>query len=379
MHTTVDLIAPEALTPEMLTLWRTMVAADPVFDSPYFDPRFTQAAGRVSPGARVAVFHRGGRITGFLPHQTRGATVQPLGAPMSDYHGVIAFTGEGPDLEEAAQLLRAPRLAVGGWVGPSRTAGQRPTVRAELGDGGFEPWYAERRATFGKFFKDKERARRSMQAEFGDLRVEVGMNDPALLAWILSMKSEQYRRSARHDVFACGWTRDLLADLMRDADADFGGSIAALWAGDNLMAAEYSLHAGSSLHFWFPAYTPGLARCSPGILLTLDTIRQGADRAWKVFDFGVGEEGYKKYFNTGSRMVGEAVVNRPGLRSALSGAAVAAVNLAGEGRGERLRLSVRRRLGAIEACEIDALNQLKGMAAAAGAAVGKLSRDRAPA
>lgn len=379
MDTTVDLIAPDQLDAKTLGLWRSMVISNPDLSSPYFDPRFALAAGRVSPGARIAVFRRNGRIVGLLPHQTRGATVQPLGAPMNDYHGVIAFPGEAPDLEEAARLIRAPRLSVNGWVGASRSANLRPTARTELGEGGFEAWYAERRAVHGKFFKDKERCRRSMEAEFGPLRVEVGLNDPALLDWIIGMKSEQYRRSARHDVFACGWTRRLLADLMREADADFGGSIAALWAGDRLMAAEYSLHAGSTLHFWFPAYAPAQARCSPGILLTLDTIRLGAERGWRVFDFGVGDEGYKKYFRNGSEMVGEAVINRPGLRSVLSGAAVAALNLAGERRGERLRLSVRRRLAAIEACEVDALNQIKGLAAAAGAAAGKLSRDRAPA
>lgn len=379
MHTTVDLVAPQALDVEALALWRAMARANPDLSSPYFDPRFTQTAARFSPGATVAVFRRGGRTVGFLPFQTRGATAQPLGAPMNDYHGVVAFPGEAPALDEVASLLGRPRLTVSGWIGPAAETVQRRTARAELGIGGHEAWYAERRQTFGKFFKDKERARRSMAAEFGPLRVEVGLNDPTLLDWLIDLKRDQYRRSARHDVFACGWTRDMLHALMAEADADFGGSIAALWAGDTLMAAEYSLHAGSTLHFWFPAYTPGLARCSPGILLTLDTIRLGAERGWTVFDFGVGEEGYKKYFQNGSQSVGEAVLNRPGLRSALSGVAVATINLAGEGRGERLRTSFRRRLAAIEGCETDAMSQLKGVMAATGAAFGKLSRDRAPA
>ena len=47
------------------------------------------------------------------------------------------------------------------------------------------------------------------------------------------------------------------------------------------------------------------------------------------------------------------------------------LNLAGNGRGERLRTSVRRRWAAIEACETDPSARLRGVAAAAVAALTK--------
>ena len=191
--------------------------------------------------------------------------MQPLGAPMNDYHGVIAAPGEAPSLEEAARLLGASRLNVTAWVGDTALGEDRRTVQVELGDGGYGGWYAERRAAQGKFFKDKERARRSMEAELGPLRVERGLRDPALLDWLIELKRDQYRRTARHDIFACGWTAELLHALLK-AEADgFGASMAGLWAGDRLTALEYSLHAGDQYHFWFPGYEPSLARCSPGI------------------------------------------------------------------------------------------------------------------
>ena len=57
---TVEIMAADALGESEWTLWREMVAANPDLTSPYFRPRFTRVAARVSPGAAVAVLHRGG-------------------------------------------------------------------------------------------------------------------------------------------------------------------------------------------------------------------------------------------------------------------------------------------------------------------------------
>jgi hypothetical protein len=55
----------------------------------------------------------------------------------------------------------------------------------------------------------------------------------------------------------------------------------------------------------------------------------------------------------------------------MSQAAVGALNLAGSGRGEQLRTSVRRRWAAIEACETTPGARMKGAMQAAGAALAK--------
>ena len=55
--------------------------------------------------AAASVLHRGGEIVGFFPFQRRGGSIQPLGAPMNDYHGIIARPGEAPELHELARLL----------------------------------------------------------------------------------------------------------------------------------------------------------------------------------------------------------------------------------------------------------------------------------
>ena len=363
----VDIVGIDALDEGLWATWRAMLAANPALNSPYFRPEFAKVAARISPDAAVAVFSRDGQTVGFFPHQRRGGAMQPLAAPMNDYHGVIAFPGQAPSLEEAARVLGATRLNVTAWVGGTALGEDRRTVQVELGEGGYDGWYAERRTTHGKFFKDKERARRSMEAELGPMRVERGLHDPALLDWLIDLKRDQYRRTARHDIFACGWTVDLLHALLKEDGDGFGASMAGLWAGDRLTAIEYSLHAGDQYHFWFPGYDPAMARCSPGILLSMDTMRLSAPLGYRTFDFGFEGEHYKKYFCNGAHIVREAMVLKPGIGAAVSEAAVGVLG----GRGERLRTSVRRRWAAIEACETTPGNRLKGAVQAAGAALAK--------
>jgi CelD/BcsL family acetyltransferase involved in cellulose biosynthesis len=375
----VEIVRVDQLTLADRVLWRTMTDANPDLASPYFRFEFADIAGRISPDAAVAILSRDGRTVGYFPHQRRGAAIQPLGAPMNDYHGVIAMPGEAPPLETVAALLGAPRLNVSAWVGPSGVGEPRETLMTITPEEGFDAWYAERRQTWGKYFKDKERARRSLETEHGAIRVEYDLRDPQLLDHLIALKSDQYTRTGRHDIFACGWTRDLLHALMADRREDFGASMAALWTGDRLAAIEYSLHAGDRYHFWFPAYEPAVARCSPGILLTMDTMKLGCADGFRVYDFGFGGEGYKKYFCNATQGVREAVVLKPGLGAALSDAAVGLLNGAAGGRAERLRTSVRRRWAAIEACEITPANRLMGAVAAAGVAMKKATGRQASA
>jgi CelD/BcsL family acetyltransferase involved in cellulose biosynthesis len=371
----VDIVATDALTPDDWAEWGAMLDANPALESPYFRPQFARVAGAVSPNAAVARFRRDGRTVGFFPHQRRGGAVQPLGAPMNDYHGVIARAGEGPDLAETARLLGGSRLNVTAWVGETGLGEPRRTVQVRLPDGEpgrrYDAWYAERREVQGKFFKDKERARRSLEKDLGPIRVERRLRDPEMLDWLIALKRDQYRRTGRHDIFACGWTGRLLHALMETRADSFGASMAAMWAGETLVAAEYSLHAGDQCHFWFPGYEPSLARCSPGILLSMDTMRLADAEGYRTFDFGFEGEHYKKYFWNAEKTVREAMVVRPGLASVMSDAAVGALNVAGQGRGEALRASVRRRWAAIEACEVTTGERLKGAVRAAGAALAK--------
>ncbi len=373
----IDIVTADQLGEAEWGLWRAWQKADPALRSPYFRPEFTQIAARISPRAAVAVFRRGEQIVGFFPHQRRGGAMQPLAAPMNDYHGVIAAPGERVMPQDILHLARPSRLNLSAWTTPCEGLADKVCVQTVLPDGGFDDWYAERRQTFGKYFKDKERARRSLESESGPIRFESGMRSPEMLDQLIAMKSGQYRRTGRHDVFACGWTRDLLHALMATDENGFGASMSGLWAGDKLVAMEFSMHADDQYHFWFPVYEPTLARCSPGILLSLDTIQAASAQGYRTFDFGPAGEHYKKYFHNAVQAVGEGVLLRPGLGAVASQATVGLIDAIAGGRATQLRNSVRRRWAAIEACETSHAERLKGVAMAASAAFNKLSKLQA--
>ena len=369
---TVDNRDVAGLTAEERAQWSAWAADDPDLASPYFRVEFAEITARVSPDCAVAVFRRDGDVVGYFPYQKRGGAIQPIGAPMNDYHGVIAPRGAAPTLAEVARLLDGRRFSVNGWVGASTRGIRSESFRTTIpDDGGYDAWYAARRQAFGKYFKDKERARRSMAVEFGSVDVQIGLRDPALLDELIALKREQYRRTGRHDVFACGWTGDLLHALMAHEQADFGASMAVLRAGGQIAAMEYSLHAGRRFHFWFPAYVPSLARCSPGILLSMETIRLGAEQGYRDFDYGFGGEAYKRYFCDTVQPVTEAAFLGLGLPSAIGVATDALLSMAGADRAEEIRNSLRRRWNVIEACEVTGVDRFKGAALAARAAFAK--------
>jgi len=361
---TIETVTPAELSPDELALWSDIVAADARYASPYFHPRFTQVAGEVAPGAAVAILHRGGEIAGFFPHQRRGNTIQPIAAPLNDYHGVIARPGMAPALEALPDLFGASALSVNGWVGASQAEGliAGRTLQADLSQG-WVAYDAARREANRKYFKDKDRSRRSLERDLGEVRVTLDGRDPARLDRLITLKREQYRGSGRHDIFACGWTADLLHALLQIDEPGFGGRLAVLEAGGEPIAYEYGLAAGDHYHFWIPAYEAATARYSPGILLSLETMRQGADLGFTSFDYGFEGEAYKKYFCDRSQTVLEGVVRRAG------SPALASLSQ------HRLALSVRRRWAAIDACETTLAGRARGVASAATAVIG---RTRAP-
>ena len=124
----VEIVGIDALGEADWAEWRAMLAANPALASPYFRPEFARIAGGVSPQSAVAVFSRGGRTVGFFPHQRRGGAVQPLAAPMNDYHGVIAF----PD---AMLSLRRFHDRVTRWMSPTEARWFEDVVHLDPIDG----------------------------------------------------------------------------------------------------------------------------------------------------------------------------------------------------------------------------------------------------
>lgn len=333
------------LTPHERQLWQEWQGARPQLRSPFFNIGFSDAVASEGSDVAVAKLYEAGRLIGFFPYQRRGGTAYPVGAPMNDYHAVIGDPHTRVTLEDVARLLPAKRLSVNSWIGPDNGPDddrylRQSTCQATIGPDGYDMWFEGRRIQHNKYFKDKARSRRGMEAAFGPMRVQIESANHDMLEQLIHLKSQQYRRTGRHDIFGPKWTRRLLHRLL-DGDDSFKASLASLWAGDTLLAMELSLHADGVWHFWFPAYLEIGAKYSPGIWLSMETMRQVCTDGYDEFDYGFSGEAYKKYFCNRSEQVVEAIVGAGDWTDLVRLAAIR----------PDLAVSIRRRWAAIEASE----------------------------
>ncbi len=243
--------------------------------------------GEAASWARVAIIRRDGRTVGYLPFQRRSGRLQPLGAPLTDYHGVIAPAAEGIDLAEVVRLLGARRFRFTGLVGPAGQAAVNPLPRRRMSAdlrGGYEAYLAGRAAGFAK---DKRRRLRALEREHGSVDFRLGPASPESLARIVALKRRQMSRTGQVDVLAKRWPVDLLGRLAAAGEPDFGLWTAELHAAGQLVAAEAGLRSGDIYHLWFPVYDRNFARYSPGVLMTLLTLQSLAETGVTCVDFGL--------------------------------------------------------------------------------------------
>lgn len=326
--------------------WNALRQANRLLDSPYFDLRFIDVAGEIAPGAAIAVIRQGDEIEGFLPFQRRGALIQPLAAPMSDIHGLIAPADTSLDLTDILRRLGADRARFGGLIAAGANAGRGFTVRHAMAadvSAGFAAYEAGRSAGF---LKDKRRRLRMLERDHGAVRFSFERPTPTMLDRIIAGKRQQLRRTHQYDIFACGWTGALLQSLAEVTEADFGLKLAVLRAGDAIVAAELGLTSGDRHHLWFPIYDTAFARYSPGSLMTLATLRAAAEQGIARVDFGPGGEAYKHDFAEPAEPVFEGMIHtRPHVVGRI-------------GHPGLIRLS--RRFDGITACEPGLVGQVRG-------------------
>ncbi len=343
----IDLLKPDALTAEDVALWARFLAGRPDLDSPYFDVRYVQAVGARVPHAGVARFWQDGRINGYFPYQLRSGALQPLGAPLTDYHGIVGERGLRPDFNALLKATGASRLEFQGWMGELCGKADILPLRRRIADtsDGFDAWYGRQEAEHHKFFKNIRRCERNVEKDFGGFAFTWERVTPQVLDWVLDIKRAQYKHCGLHDIFNCGWTLDLLRDLAAYEDETYGLRAGVFRHEGKVVAAEIGLLGDGEVHLWFPAYDPAYYRYSIGILLVVQMIRHLAPTGLKRFDFGTGGEEYKDPLTVHAEAVSEgALTYRPQpLTRALDRLPNAKLN--------RALLSLRRRLGVINATE----------------------------
>jgi CelD/BcsL family acetyltransferase involved in cellulose biosynthesis len=353
---TIECLCPHELAAADEARWTAFVAARDDLTGPYFDVRYVKAIAVAVPCAGIARIRDGDEVVAYFPYQLRSRVMQPLGAPLSDYHGLIAAPGTTIDFDALLRAAGAHRLEFQGWIGAA-PAGEAVSLRRRVADvrQGYDAWWQAQDYEHHKFFKNIGRCQRNVEKDFGGFAFSWERVTPEVMDWVLTRKREQYRESGMHDVFGCGWTRAML-DALAVADADGYGLRAGVFRYDgNVVAAEIGLMGGGEVHLWFPSYDPAYYRYSVGILLAVAIIRTAAELGLKRVDFGTGGEDYKAPLTVDQGECTEAIFEPkvPLIRRAAD-VAIDALPMT-RCRIKALRLSLHRRVSLIRATETNAV------------------------
>lgn len=318
MH--VKLTNPARLLPEELAAWARFQEQSPEFDSPYFRPEFSEAVAAVRRDVEVAVLVEDEQPVGFLPFQRAGAHgARPVGGRLSDYQAVVGRPGLDFD---AAELVRACGVTVFDF--DHMLASQNPfkpyhrfvdrSPYLDLAQG-FERYRKALRKSARVEMRKTFRLSRKLSREQGPVRCEMFSTDDAAFEALLRWKSAQYRATHVTDVFAYGWTTDLLREIRRRQSESFQGVLSVLYVGDRPVASHFGMRSGKVLHWWFPAYDREFASYSPGRILLALVAQQCEAHGIEKIDMGRGVAAYKSLVMSGCTEVAVGDVDlRPVVR-----------------------------------------------------------------
>jgi len=309
---TVHLIRPDELGPAEIATWHSMQDATRPLADPFLSPEFARAVGRVQPDTHVAVLAGREATTGFFPFERRRLGVGvPIGGWLSLSQGLIHAEGVSWD---ARKLLSGCRLAA--WEFDSLItdqqpfqpyhAGQVPVPMIDLSQGA-GAYRAQLQARSPRFCRELDRKIRKFGRDVGEVRIVPDSRDVDMLRMLMSWKSDQYRRTGHVDTFERPWVAELLHDLHQTRSDHMTGMLSVVYAGNQPVAAQFGLRAGSLFHGWFTAYDPRFSSYSPGMILIKKMAEGFAAAGIDTIYMGRGSSSYKDAMKSRDVFVAEGV------------------------------------------------------------------------
>ena len=314
--------AAKGISKEIREGWLRLQQSNPALASPYFSPEFTRIVAAVRDDVEVAVVQDGGNVVAMFPFErSRWDLAGPVGAFISDYHGVISH----PDFAfDPRALLRECELVAWDFnhIPISQTCFtpfHREQNRSPIIDisAGYEAYVKERRAAGTEQIKKNGNLMHRLEREFGPLRFVAHSSDKALLDQLLAWKTEQFRHNRWRDIFSIKWVRQTMEGIHAAQTPEFAGMLSLLYAGDKLVAAHFGMRSATVWHYWFPSYDQAYAKYSPGVTLLLKMAEAAPAVGIKTIDLGCGEHSYKWRLMNGFVSTAKGSVELPCLATAV--------------------------------------------------------------
>ncbi|MFN3911283.1 GNAT family N-acetyltransferase [Hyphomonas sp.] len=299
------IVRPGDLGAGDIAAWNGLRAAHPDYDTPLLSPAFAQCIGRVRRDARVALIEdTAGLAAAFAFHKRPDGLGRPIGAPFCDYSGPVVREGLTLSLRQITAMAGLGGYRTNSLLDPWNVfeAERTGAVRSQLVRmQGLAPadYLEQRRAQHPKRFKNFRRLESQMGRDGHQLTLTWGPLDDRLKAALYGFKSSQYRLSGLVDLVHAPKARALL-DVVA---ADPAGFQAGLWAGDELVSADFGFREGDAFHPWIAAFNPAFGQYSPGNLLQKQVIEQMGAMGLQSYDLAEGHDHYKKYFTNSGRTI----------------------------------------------------------------------------
>jgi CelD/BcsL family acetyltransferase involved in cellulose biosynthesis len=304
----VELVKASELGPAEHSLWAKWRAEQAGMSSPYFSSKWTQAVARVREDIQVAVvLDQNKRVSGFLPLQRPpGRIAVPVGGALNDYNGMVSRPGFSCDLQDIMHKAKVGRLDFSHVPETQSNFSKFALLGHDSHvidlSNGLEAYLQARRDRGSSETKRARKRKRKLAREVGEVHFEAHSCDQAAFDQLLRWKRDQYHHTSAPDVFAAGWTKELVQNLFETGGPErFGGSLFLLYAADKLIAANYCLADTDILHAWFIAHDPQMARYSPGQILFESMIEHLADTSLREIDLGAGDYRFKTVLANSSR------------------------------------------------------------------------------
>jgi hypothetical protein len=160
---------------------------------------------------------------------------------------------------------------------------------------GFLAHVATRRSNL---MADSQRRERKLAAALGPLTFAYHDSAEEAFDKCREWKSGQYLATGGTDSF---FQRSL--PLFRELLRRKVLVVSTLRAGGALLAVNWSAEWQGRLYHWVPAYDPAHSAASPGRLLLHYLLKESHQRGHREFDMLIGDEGYKWFYATHSRII----------------------------------------------------------------------------
>jgi CelD/BcsL family acetyltransferase involved in cellulose biosynthesis len=149
-------------------------------------------------------------------------------------------------------------------------------------------------------YKDSQRQRRRL-GELGQIKFEIARTIPQRDTFMAALIRQKTRRLLEMSVsttkFNDAGNRNFLLEATRRFFLSGPVHLSALKLDDTIIAAHWGYSTASRFYYLVPSYESGTwRRYSPGRLLLEHLLQWSFSEGIRVFDFGIGDEKYKGYY-----------------------------------------------------------------------------------